>query len=176
MIEVLYATGIRVSELTGLRVDGMNLELGFVRCFGKGSKERIVPIGESACHAVATYLKKGRGEHASEILFLTSRGATMSRFEFLGHPEAICKKAEIRKNNFTARSSTFFCHASSGSRCRSACGPDDARSREHFNDADLYACHPRTIEANLQKLSPARIDELSCFAALSRKFHGGKRE
>jgi integrase/recombinase XerD len=98
MIEVLYATGIRVSELTGLRVDGMNLELGFVRCFGKGSKERIVPIGESACHAVSKYLKEGRGEYASEILFLTSRGATMSRFEFWDILKRYAAKAEIRKN------------------------------------------------------------------------------
>src|SRR5882672_11491713 len=75
MIEVLYATGIRVSELTGLRVDGMNLDLGFVRCFGKGSKERIVPIGKSACHAVEAYLKDARGDFASEILFLTPRGS-----------------------------------------------------------------------------------------------------
>jgi integrase/recombinase XerD len=98
MIEVLYATGIRVSELTGLRVDGMNLELGFVRCFGKGSKERIVPIGESACHAVAAYLKNGRAEHASEILFLTSRGAAMSRFDFWEILKRYAAKAEIRKN------------------------------------------------------------------------------
>ena len=82
MIEVLYATGLRVSELTGLRVDGVNLETGFVRCFGKGSKERIVPLGRSACHAIEAYLQDGRGEHASELLFLTARGAALSRFEF----------------------------------------------------------------------------------------------
>jgi integrase/recombinase XerD len=98
MIEVLYATGIRVSELVSLRVDGMNLELGFVRCFGKGSKERIVPIGESACQAVSAYLKEGRGDFASEILFLTSRGATMTRFEFWEILKRYAAKSEVRKN------------------------------------------------------------------------------
>jgi len=98
MIEVLYATGLRVSELTGLRVDGMNLELGFVRCFGKGSKERIVPIGGSACEAVETYLRKAREDYASEFLFLTSRGAPMTRFEFWEILKRYAAKADIRKN------------------------------------------------------------------------------
>jgi len=98
MIEVLYATGLRVSELTGLRVDEVNLQSGFVRCFGKGSKERIVPLGESACRAVEDYLNAGRGEFASEILFLTSRGAPLSRFEFWEILKRYAARAEIRKN------------------------------------------------------------------------------
>jgi integrase/recombinase XerD len=98
MIEVLYATGLRVSELTGLRVDGVNLQAGFVRCFGKGSKERIVPLGQSACQAVEAYLGRGRGEFASEILFLTPRGGTLSRFEFWEILKRYAAKAGIRKN------------------------------------------------------------------------------
>jgi integrase/recombinase XerD len=98
MIEVLYATGLRVSELTGLRVDGVNLQSGFLRCFGKGSKERIVPLGESACYAVESYLKTSRGEFASEHLFLTSRGAPLSRFEFWEIIKRYAAIAEIRKN------------------------------------------------------------------------------
>src|SRR5213594_2341169 len=57
MLEVLYATGLRVSELIGLRLDGVNTEAGFVRCIGKGSKERIVPLGASAATAVLAYLQ-----------------------------------------------------------------------------------------------------------------------
>lgn len=98
MIEVLYATGLRVSELCGLRVDGVNLELGFLRCFGKGSKERLVPLGESACQAVGAYLKDARGAHASEVLFLTPRGAALTRFEFWEILKRYAAKAGIRKN------------------------------------------------------------------------------
>lgn len=82
MIEVLYATGLRVSELVGMRVDGVNLEGGFVRCVGKGSKERIVPLGASARQAVSAYLKSGRPAHVSDFLFLTGKGKPLTRIEF----------------------------------------------------------------------------------------------
>ena len=98
MIEVLYATGLRVSELVGLRVDGVNLDGGFVRCMGKGSKERVVPLGASACTAVRTYLRSGRDEHSSEILFLSSRGAPLSRMEFWKILKTYAAKAGIRKS------------------------------------------------------------------------------
>jgi len=98
MIEVLYATGLRVSELTGLRVDGVNIQSGFLRCFGKGSKERIVPLGQSACQAVEAYLNAGRGGQASETLFLTPKGSPLTRFEFWEILKRYAAKAEIRKN------------------------------------------------------------------------------
>jgi integrase/recombinase XerD len=98
MIEVLYATGLRVSELVGLRLDGVNLESGFVRCLGKGSKERVVPLGASACAAVRTYLKSGRGTFPSDTLFLTSRGSPLDRVEFWRILKGYAAKAGIRKN------------------------------------------------------------------------------
>jgi integrase/recombinase XerD len=97
MIEVLYATGLRVSELVGLRLSGVNLEAGFVRCLGKGSKERVVPLGGAACDAVRAYLVSSRGTHASEVLFLTSRGAPLSRMEFWRILKRYATKAGIRK-------------------------------------------------------------------------------
>ena len=86
MIETLYATGLRVSELVGLRVDDVNLAVGFVRCVGKGSKERVVPIGEVAVETIKSYLVGCRpifakGER-SEFLFLTRRGQPMTRVAF----------------------------------------------------------------------------------------------
>jgi len=98
MIEVLYATGLRVSELVGLRVDGVNLESGFVRCLGKGSKERVVPLGGSACAAVRTYLKSARAAFPSDTLFLTSRGSPLDRIEFWRILKGYAAKAGIRKN------------------------------------------------------------------------------
>jgi integrase/recombinase XerD len=98
MIEVLYATGFRVSELVGLRLDGVNIDGGFVRCIGKGNKERIVPLGASACEAVGAYLRSARPQHASEYLFLTPRGMPLSRIEFWQNLKNYAGAAGIKKN------------------------------------------------------------------------------
>ena len=60
MLEVMYATGIRVSELIGLSTSDCHLTMGFLRCVGKGNKERIIPLGSKATEAVHTYLEKSR--------------------------------------------------------------------------------------------------------------------
>ncbi|MBN1906607.1 MAG: site-specific tyrosine recombinase XerD [Deltaproteobacteria bacterium] len=86
MLELLYATGLRVSELVGLHLVNLNLEPGYVRTVGKGSKERIVPMGDKARDALRLYLAYGRRElirgKNSPFLFLNSRGASMSRQGF----------------------------------------------------------------------------------------------
>jgi len=82
MLEVLYATGLRVSELIGLRLDGVDTEIGFVRCMGKGSKERVVPLGASAASAVAAYLQVRRVRKSTNYLFLNNRGEKLSRMGF----------------------------------------------------------------------------------------------
>ena len=61
MLEVLYSTGLRVSELTGLRVTDLDAKVGCVRCIGKGDKERIVPVGKKALAIVEKYLHDSRG-------------------------------------------------------------------------------------------------------------------
>jgi len=80
MLETLYATGLRVSELVALKTFEVNLEAGVVRVIGKGSKERLVPLGEEAVHWLSTYLKQRKG--GAHALFLTSRGAGMTRQAF----------------------------------------------------------------------------------------------
>lgn len=82
MLEVLYATGLRVSELIGLQTDAVNLELRFVRCTGKGSKERIVPIGESAAFAVSAHLRARKARKPTNDLFLNNRGGRLTRMGF----------------------------------------------------------------------------------------------
>ena len=82
MLEVLYATGLRVSELIGLRLDGINTEVGFVRCMGKGSKERMVPLGNSAAVAVLEYLRARRVRKPTDYVFLNNRGGKLSRMGF----------------------------------------------------------------------------------------------
>jgi len=86
MLEVLYATGLRVSELIGLNISNINLDAGYVRTVGKGSKERMVPMGLKAMEALKDYLSDGRAgllkKQSSSFLFLNSRGRHMTRQGF----------------------------------------------------------------------------------------------
>lgn len=81
MIETLYATGLRVSELVSLKTFEVNLDAGVLRVMGKGSKERLVPLGEVAVDWIARY-RAGRKDVASDALFLTARGHGMTRQAF----------------------------------------------------------------------------------------------
>lgn len=87
LIELLYATGLRVSELVGLKANDLNLDEGYLTCIGKGDKQRIVPLGEQAAEWVRRYIKEGRprltGKRASNSrLFLNARGGPLSRVGF----------------------------------------------------------------------------------------------
>ncbi|MDD5179891.1 MAG: site-specific tyrosine recombinase XerD [Gallionellaceae bacterium] len=86
MLEVLYATGLRVSELVSLSVAQVSLDMGVVRVMGKGSKERLVPLGEEALDWLRRYLKEARpallAGKVSGAMFVTARGAAMTRQMF----------------------------------------------------------------------------------------------
>src|SRR5947199_8150381 len=84
MLEVLYSTGLRVSELTGLRVSDLDGKVGCVRCIGKGDKERIVPVGKKALTIVERYLRDARPKLLGKVpgspaLFVNRRGVSLSR-------------------------------------------------------------------------------------------------
>jgi integrase/recombinase XerD len=86
MLEVLYATGIRASELTGLKLNDVNFEMGFVIVYGKGSKERIVPMGQKALEKLKPYMESSRPAllktKESKALFVTRHGKGMTRQGF----------------------------------------------------------------------------------------------
>lgn len=86
MLEMLYATGLRVSELVQLRMDQVALDDGFVRALGKGARERLVPFGEAAAHWLRQYLQQARallqGTLANPYVFLARHGSAMSRVMF----------------------------------------------------------------------------------------------
>ena len=86
MLETLYATGLRVSELVGLKLHEVSFDMGVVRVFGKGSKERLVPLGEEAVDWLRHYLAEARpallSGRQSDDLFVTARGAGMTRQAF----------------------------------------------------------------------------------------------
>ena len=86
MLEVIYATGMRVSELVGLRSGDLKLDIGCLNAFGKGSKQRLIPLGEVAIEILREYLQNGRPrllkKSTSEEVFLNSRGKKLSRQGF----------------------------------------------------------------------------------------------
>ena len=96
MLEVLYATGLRVSELVGLNRGDINLELELIRCVGKGSKERIVPVGQPAVEAVRAYLAARRDAHPS--LFLGNKGKPVTRVAFWRIVQRYARQAGIRSS------------------------------------------------------------------------------
>lgn len=101
MLEILYATGIRVSELIGLKLNDVNFELGFVVVYGKGSKERVVPIGDKARDKLLLYLRDSRPAllkaRESKALFVTRRGAGMTRQGFWKIIKAQALRAGVTK-------------------------------------------------------------------------------
>jgi integrase/recombinase XerD len=99
MLELLYATGLRVSELIKVRIDEVVFDAGFVRTMGKGSKERIVPFGDTAKAVMVEYLEKGRPEldkYADPHLFLSRRARPMTRQSFWMKIVRYAREADIR--------------------------------------------------------------------------------
>jgi integrase/recombinase XerD len=101
MLELLYATGLRVSELVALRIVSVNLEAGYVRTIGKGSKERMIPIGAKALEALNLYLADGRpgllGRRTSSFLFLNPWANPLSRQGFWKMIKRYARQAKIQK-------------------------------------------------------------------------------
>lgn len=104
ILEVLYATGMRVSELTELTTDHIYFDAGFVQVFGKGSKERLIPIGGPALEALLAYTRRQRGNvlrqnkmNDHKQVFLNLRGGALSRISVWGLVKKYAQKADITK-------------------------------------------------------------------------------
>ncbi|EMP57197.1 site-specific tyrosine recombinase XerD [Marinobacter santoriniensis NKSG1] len=102
MLEILYGCGLRVSELTSLRVDQVNVRQGVVRITGKGDKERLVPLGEEAVDWLLRYMREGRGEllkgRSSDALFPGNRATAMTRQTFWHRIRHYAIRVGIRKH------------------------------------------------------------------------------
>lgn len=101
MIEMMYSTGIRVSELCSIRTGDLRADPGCLRCIGKGDKERLVPVGRQAIENVQKYLRDARpallGERVSPYLFVGRRGQKLSRITFWHIISAYGRKAHLNK-------------------------------------------------------------------------------
>lgn len=102
ILELMYASGLRVSEVNDLKKTDINLEVGFVKCTGKGGKERIVPVGKVATKAVALYLEKVRSKLSKKTqdshLFLSKLGKKISRQSLWKIIQKYTKKGGIKKH------------------------------------------------------------------------------
>lgn len=106
ILECLYGTGVRASELTGLRLADVHLDSGYILVRGKGSKERIVPLGEYAVEALRTYIEEARPQllrrmppdESSSFVFLNHRGENLSRQGLWKIIKELARRAGIRKN------------------------------------------------------------------------------
>lgn len=100
-LELMYATGVRVSELANLKIGNLNLDIGFIRCVGKGNKERIVPIGRQAQYALQRYVNKVRPKllkaGTERTLFLSRLGRRISRQSFWKMIKKYARLAGIKK-------------------------------------------------------------------------------
>jgi len=101
MLELMYGSGLRVSELVGLQVNQVNANLGLVRLIGKGSKERVIPVGEEALHWLAQYVKRSRpalqrAKVNNDALFLSSRGTAITRQAFWQNIKKHLLKAGVK--------------------------------------------------------------------------------
>ncbi|MFA4889306.1 MAG: site-specific tyrosine recombinase XerD [Candidatus Omnitrophota bacterium] len=101
-LEVIYATGMRVSEAVNLKKDFVNLSAGFLRCVGKGNKERVIPLGKKAVASINRYLEAARpkllGIKESEFLFISRLGKKISRQSFWKMIKKYASSAGIKKN------------------------------------------------------------------------------
>lgn len=104
ILELMYATGLRISELVGLKLDELHLSMGFLRTLGKGNKERIIPIGDEAIKWLSQYLEdsrplfESRADEKSTIVFLNSRGKGLSRQGVWKNLKKTVKVSGIKKN------------------------------------------------------------------------------
>ena len=101
VLETIYATGMRVSEAANLRIANVNLDIGFLRCIGKGNKERVIPLGKKAVSSITRYIQQSRPKllkgKDSEFLFLNRSGKRISRQSLWKLIKKYARSARIKK-------------------------------------------------------------------------------
>ena len=116
MIEMLYATGMRISELLNLKIIDMDIQRCVVKVLGKGSKERLIPFGESALEALNNYLQL-RKKYSIKEVFLSNRGTKLTRVAFLEKNKNISFEIKFEVIYFTTYLTTCICNSFIKQRC-----------------------------------------------------------
>ena len=144
MLELLYATGLRVTELVTLTIENMNLQQGVVRVIGKGNKERIVPMGEEAAFWVRQFVLYGRpillNGQSSDVVFPSQRAQQMTRQTFWHRIKHYAVLAGNRyRCTFSTRSPSCLCDTFGESWCGSPCCANAPRTQRSLHHANLYS-------------------------------------
>ncbi len=143
LLETMYACGLRASEAIELELSALDLEAGILRTHGKGSKERIVPIGSKAIGTIQTYLERARprlvGLHDEPRVFVNLRGSGLSRQGPLQDRPAPRAQRRTRAANEPAHAPAYVRDPPARRWLRPAIAPGDARTCRHRHDADLHA-------------------------------------
>ena len=185
MLEMLYASGLRVSELVTLKAAQVSHDMGVVRVMGKGSKERLVPLGEEALAWLARYharsaARAARRQACSDDLFVTARGGRDDAPGVLVSHQALRCARRARQVDLAAHAAPRVRDASPQPRRGPARGAAAARTLGYFDDADLHARRARAAEAAPCEASPARarsvrLSALRLHAALDRHARAASR-
>ena len=159
LLETMYACGLRASEAIGLELAALDLQDGTLRAFGKGSKERLVPVGSSAVAALTAYLARGRprliGLRDESHVFLNMRGRPLSRQGLYKIVQGHAATRRAGRQDEPAHAASHVRDASAGRRLRPAVAAGDARPRRHRHDPDLHPPDRRPAARRLLRRAPA---------------------
>ncbi len=161
ILELAYASGLRLSELKNLRLEQLHLDAGFINVIGKGNKERVVPVGRKAVEALNRYLEAGAaktrdaqvagGGFSHETRHAVRPGDALVAHQAPRPPRRRCAQ------HHAAHAAAQLRHASAGTRRGFARHPGIAWPREHQHHGDLHACHRQPAARDSSKISPARV-------------------
>ena len=160
LLELLYATGMRVSELVSVRPSDLHLKAGYLTCMGKGSKERLVPMGRSAVEWIGRYSNTARLGLAGEDcpwLFVNARGGRLSRVGFWKILKKYGLAAGLRHDLSPHVLRHSFATHLLGAWGRPPYDPDSPRARRPVDYADLHAHSRGAAEGSLRRVSSAVV-------------------
>ncbi len=161
ILELAYASGLRLSELKNLRLEQLHLDAGFINVIGKGNKERVVPVGKKAVEALNRFIEVGRPKlvtpKSPANVFLTqARHAVRGGDAVAAHQKSRPPRGRGAQHH-AAHAAAQLCDASAGARRGFARDPGIARPREHQHDGDLHARHRQPAAGNPPEISSAGL-------------------
>ena len=162
MVELLYASGLRISELANARLENLNAEERILRVTGKGNKTRLVPVGRKACEALASLsldrtTETGEAAHGQRNFPFGAGNETNDDAHLADREEARADIPALETNIYPHLLRHSFATHLARQRRRFADHPGNARARGYLDDPGLHACGSATIEGRASEISSARL-------------------